>query len=74
MRIFGKINNKNMEEKLKTDVVIHRNGPIEISGDIMIVQPNGIVVESKKSYLCRCGASERKPYCDGTHKKIDFKD
>jgi CDGSH-type Zn-finger protein len=62
-----------MEEKLRPDVVIHRNGPIEISGNIIITQPSGIVVESKKTFLCRCGASEKKPYCDGTHKKIDFK-
>lgn len=28
--------------------------------------------EGKALFLCRCGASENKPYCDGAHKRIDF--
>ena len=28
----------------------------------------------KKVALCRCGASENKPYCDGSHKAISFID
>ena len=63
-----------MEEKLNADIVIIKDGPIVVTGEIMIVQPNGVVVQSKKSFLCRCGASGNKPYCDGSHKKIDFKD
>ena len=61
-------------EELKSHVVILKDGPIMIEGQINIVQSDGIVVESKKCFLCRCGASNIKPYCDGTHKKIDFKD
>jgi CDGSH-type Zn-finger protein len=30
-------------------------------------------VEKEKIFLCRCGGSNNKPFCDGTHKKIEFK-
>ena len=59
-----------MEEK--AHIIIHKDGPIEVSGEF-IVQSNGLVVESnRKSYLCRCGASNKKPYCDGSHKRVGF--
>lgn len=36
--------------------------------------PNLIIIGSEtKAALCRCGASNKKPYCDGTHSKIGFK-
>ena len=61
-------------EELKPQLVILKNGPIMVDGQMNIVQSDGIVVETKKCFLCRCGESKIKPYCDGTHKKIDFKD
>jgi len=50
------------------------NGPLKLTGSLQIVSGAGARVERcSEAYLCRCGASSRKPYCDGTHKKIGFK-
>lgn len=51
------------------------NGPyvIEADGTYVIVKDgNEEVIEQKAIALCRCGASENKPFCDGSHKKINF--
>ncbi|MEO8173450.1 MAG: (4Fe-4S)-binding protein [Sediminibacterium sp.] len=56
------------------NIEITPNGPILINTDCHITHSNG-EEEIKKgtTALCRCGASAKKPYCDGTHRKIDFK-
>jgi CDGSH-type Zn-finger protein len=50
------------------------NGPILVTGDFSLTLPDGkeIPVEGPTIALCRCGASEKKPFCDGAHKKIGF--
>ncbi len=49
------------------------NGPLEVVGNLELCSGTGRTVNrTQKSYLCRCGASGNKPYCDGTHKKIGF--
>lgn len=51
------------------------NGPYIVEGNISLKLPNGEeVTRSKKTALCRCGASSSKPFCDGSHVKIDFSD
>jgi uncharacterized Fe-S cluster protein YjdI len=50
------------------------NGPYEILGQVDLLDADGEVVRSaQKLFLCRCGASKTKPYCDGSHKKLEFK-
>ena len=51
------------------------NGPLLIRGPIKLVDPDGneYEVKSKNLALCRCGASNNKPFCDGSHKRIGFR-
>jgi CDGSH-type Zn-finger protein len=52
------------------------NGPYRVMGPIKIADSEGggerVVEEGKGVSLCRCGKSENKPYCDGTHGRIGF--
>jgi CDGSH-type Zn-finger protein len=58
-----------------TTIRLRRNGPYVIdSNDVRVVDWNGVeyVVERWPVALCRCGASTKKPFCDGTHSKVGF--
>ncbi len=58
-----------------TQIQIADDGPILMTGPLNI-QYKGektTIENGKKVALCRCGASANKPYCDGTHSKIDWK-
>ena len=56
-------------------IVCNANGPLRITGNFVIKDPQGNSFDlSGRSTisLCRCGHSENKPFCDGTHNKIGF--
>lgn len=64
-----------MEEKKPTfKMKLIPNGPIMVEGPLELTLADGSVVEKDKAHLCRCGASKNKPYCDGSHAKVGFKD
>jgi len=48
------------------------NGPLMLTGSLTVVGTNGRAAHSETTFLCRCGQSANKPYCDGTHKRIGF--
>ncbi len=49
------------------------DGPLEVTGEVEVLASDGSVVkETAKCYLCRCGHSENKPFCDGAHKREGF--
>jgi uncharacterized Fe-S cluster protein YjdI len=49
------------------------NGPLLVSGGVRILAADGTVLyEGEKAALCRCGRSDNKPFCDGTHKTVAF--
>jgi len=50
-----------------------RNGPLEVKGSLEICSGTGRTVQrTSQTWLCRCGGSSNKPFCDGTHAKIGF--
>jgi CDGSH-type Zn-finger protein len=51
------------------------NGPYIVTGPMTIEDAEGhliTVAEGRTIKLCRCGHSATKPYCDGTHRRVDF--
>ena len=48
------------------------NGPVILSGAVTIVGTNGQSAAGAKGALCRCGASQNKPFCDGAHEAAGF--
>ncbi len=49
------------------------NGSLKVSGLELLTDWRGNPIDHKPVFsLCRCGASEKKPFCDGSHKRIGF--
>jgi CDGSH-type Zn-finger protein len=50
------------------------NGPLKVEGDFSIHNPDSSLAphQGQTAYLCRCGQSSNKPFCDGAHKKAEF--
>jgi CDGSH-type Zn-finger protein len=58
-------------------ITVSKDGPYHVTGGINLIGDNIQWAEgsSKEHYvLCRCGASNNKPFCDGMHRLINFKD
>jgi CDGSH-type Zn-finger protein len=50
------------------------NGPIMVEGNLSVNKLSGEnIKDAEKIFLCRCGQSSNKPFCDGSHKKTEFK-
>lgn len=51
-------------------IQIRDKGPYLVTGDVELLDGEGNRFETKKSFaLCRCGLSQNKPFCDGSHKE-----
>lgn len=56
-------------------VTVTKDGPYAVTGGIELVDQARATGASLEHYtLCRCGASNNKPFCDGSHWRIGFKD
>lgn len=62
-----------MSDKFEVEVL--NNGPYIVTGLKKMVNSKSEQLDVKeKVALCRCGASQNKPYCDGSHNEINFTD
>lgn len=63
--------NETPQEGVKVSVL--KNGPLILHSSCTIVDADGNETQKEnKVSLCRCGASNNKPYCDGTHRQVGF--
>ncbi len=61
------------EAHLESVIEVLSNGPLLIYGTLKLKDKNGEqTLENKTTALCRCGQSSNKPFCDGTHAKVNF--
>lgn len=61
-----------MSSENKASISPAQNGPYIVKGLKKLTNKNGSIETSETIALCRCGASNNKPFCDGTHSKIEF--
>jgi CDGSH-type Zn-finger protein len=61
------------DEKVK--VTVKNNGPLRIEGDFVLCDAAGGVFNLNGRTavsICRCGASKKQPFCDGSHGECKF--
>jgi CDGSH-type Zn-finger protein/uncharacterized Fe-S cluster protein YjdI len=67
--------NKQDDSEQSGQLVIsaHPQGPLEVAGNFRMQDEAGnTLMTGDKTWLCRCGGSAKKPFCDGTHKQNGF--
>lgn len=59
----------------ESSIQVAKDGPYLITKVGKLTNSKGENLKlNEVTALCRCGHSENKPYCDGSHKKANFKD
>jgi hypothetical protein len=60
-------------ENRQTLFTVFTGGPLKITGPFRLKGSDGKTIEAEEPvFLCRCGHSSNKPFCDGTHRRIGF--
>ena len=58
------------------EITATENGPYRVKGALVLTDADGnrydLTDRGQTVFLCRCGGSTTKPFCDGTHSKIAF--
>jgi CDGSH-type Zn-finger protein len=58
----------------RATITPYRDGPYIVRGEFTVTDQDGRPIETRRKTiaLCRCGKSQIRPFCDGTHKLIGF--
>lgn len=70
----GETGNPNPDSGGPLKIRVIDDGPLALNGNVTISNGSGRKSwVGNRAFLCRCGASDNKPFCDGSHKKAGFK-
>ena len=79
--LLEKATDKAIEPKLEESIGVVEDpqekcsGPLWVRGGVQVISADGEEYEQRNRVtLCRCGASQNKPFCDGSHASIKFQD
>lgn len=62
-----------MSTERRPTIQVTENGPYMFEGGLEVRDAKGNVLDApERVFLCRCGGSNNKPFCDGTHARIGF--
>lgn len=56
-------------------IVVRENGPLKVTGPITLLDAEGREFQlppGSAVALCRCGNSANKPFCDASHRRVDW--
>jgi len=76
---FSPTHNKDKERNRiveKTDITVFNDGPLKLQGEFVLRDAEGREFDlagRETVALCRCGHSANKPFCDGSHRKAEFR-
>ncbi len=56
-------------------ITVSKDGSLKVEGQVELVDDQDRPIqkaEGRPFFLCRCGHSQNKPFCDGSHKRAGF--
>jgi len=72
---FAPDDDEAVEPSFEPSIAATRDGPLWVRGGVRIEAADGTAYEVRNRItLCRCGRSSNKPFCDGSHEEVGFRD
>ena len=68
----GDAEGEQTEPRAAVKAQVVKGGPLLVRGSLELESPDGEQALEGSTAFCRCGASSNKPFCDGSHKEVDF--